>query len=192
MKPADIRRLHQKKYREESGCFLIEGEHLVQELEKAAVRDARLRTSEIYLTAEYAHWQSQLGMHVISSRHMQQISETQSPQGIAAVVPLLPPPAAASGELAVYLHGIQDPGNLGTIVRALAWFGGFRCLLGPGSVDMHNGKALRASMGAIFQVAVEADVALESLPARFARIAALDLRGESISSPAFRDFQCYV
>jgi TrmH family RNA methyltransferase len=192
MKPADIRRLHQKKYREESGCFLIEGEHLVQELEKAAVRDARLRTSEIYLTREYAHWQSQLGMHVVNSRHMEQISETRSPQGIAAVVPLLPAAQGVPGERAVYLHGIQDPGNLGTILRTLAWFGGFRCLLGPGSVDPHNGKALRASMGAIFQVPVEPDVPLESLPARFARIAAVDLRGEPIRSPAFRSFGCYV
>ena len=111
MKPADIRRLHQKKYREESGCFLIEGEHLVQELEKAAVRDARLRTSEIYLTAEYAHWQSQLGMHVINSRHMQQISETQTPQGIAAVdLRGEPISAPAFREFQCYVYGSEARG----------------------------------------------------------------------------------
>jgi len=192
MKPADIRRLHQKKHREESGCFLVEGEHLVQELQKAAVQDARLRTSEIYLTREYSHWQSQLAMHVVNARHMEQISETRAPQGIAAVVPLLPAPAPRPDEKAVYLHEIQDPGNLGTILRTLSWFGSFRCLLGPDSVDPHNGKALRASMGAIFRVPVETDVGLDALPARFARIASLDLRGEPVSSPAFRDYDCYV
>jgi TrmH family RNA methyltransferase len=192
MKIEDIRKLQQKKHRDEFGCFLLEGEHLVQELQKAAVRDARLRTSEIYLTREFSHWKSQLAMHVVSAHYMEQISETRSPQGIAAIVPLLSTPAPKPGERAIYLHEIQDPGNLGTILRTLAWFGKFRCLLSPGSVDAFNGKVVRASMGAIFHVPVEADVALDALPERFTRIASLDLAGESITAPSFRDFQCYV
>jgi TrmH family RNA methyltransferase len=59
-------------------------------------------------------------------------------------------------------------------------------------VDVHNGKAVRASMGAIFHVPVEIDVPMEALPARFARIASLDLQGQPIATPAFRDFDCYV
>ena len=131
MKFEDIKKLHQKKFREELGYFLLEGEHLVQELQKAAAHDARLRASEIYLTREYAHWTSPLPIHVVNSRHMTQLSETRSPQGIAAVVPILPAPAPQPGERAIYLHEIQDPGNLGTILRTLAWFGKFRCLLSP-------------------------------------------------------------
>ena len=192
MKLEDIKKLHQKKFREEFGCFLLEGEHLVQELQKASAHDARLRASEIYLTREYEHWTSSLPMHVINSRHMTQLSETRSPQGIAAVVPLLAAPAPQPGERAIYLHEIQDPGNLGTILRTLAWFGKFRCLLSPNSVDVHNGKAVRASMGAIFHVPVEIDVPMEALPARFARIASLDLQGQPIAVPAFRDFDCYI
>ena len=192
MKFEDIKKLHQRKYREEFGCFLLEGEHLVQELQKAAVHDARLRVSEIYFTREYSNWASQLATHVVNSRHMTQLSETRAPQGIAAVVPLLTTPAPQSGERAIYLHEIQDPGNLGTILRTLAWFGNFRCLLSPDSVDKYNGKALRASMGAIFHVPVEAGVELETLRGRFERIACLDLTGESIASPGFRDFECYV
>ncbi|HXC58363.1 MAG TPA: RNA methyltransferase [Steroidobacteraceae bacterium] len=192
MKFEDIKKLHQRKYREEFGCFLLEGEHLVQELQKAAVHDARLRVSEIYFTREYAHWTSQLATHVVNSRHMTQLSETRAPQGIAAVVPLLTTPAPRVGERAIYLHEIQDPGNLGTILRTLAWFGNFRCLLSPDSVDVYNGKAVRASMGAIFHVPVEIDVEIDALHDRFERIASLDLAGDSIASPAFRDFQCYV
>ena len=56
MKFEDMKKLHQRKFREQFGCFLLEGEHLVQELQKAAIHDARLRASEIYLTREYAHW----------------------------------------------------------------------------------------------------------------------------------------
>jgi len=192
VKIEDIRKLHQKKFREEAGLFLLEGEHLVLELQKAAVRNPRLRTAEIYCTREYAHWQSALAMHQVKSVQMQQISETRTPQGIVAVAPLLAAPPAQPGERAVYLHQIQDPGNLGTILRTLAWFGNFRCLLSPDSVDAFNGKAVRASMGAILHVPVEADVALESLPARYGRIAALDMQGEPITSPAFRDHQCFV
>ncbi len=192
MKFEDIKKLHQKKFREEFGCFLLEGEHLVQELQKAVVHDARLRASEIYLTREYAHWTGPLPIHVINSRDMTRLSETRSPQGIAAVVPLLVPPAAQPGERAIYLHEIQDPGNLGTILRTLAWFGKFRCLLSPNSVDVHNGKAVRASMGAIFHVPVEIDVPMEALPARFGRIASLDLQGLPIAAPEFREFDCYI
>ena len=192
MKFEDIKKLHQRKFREQFGCFLLEGEHLVQELQKATVHDPRLRASEIYLTREYAHWRSELPIHVVNSRHMTQLSETRSPQGIAAVAPLLAAPAQQPGERAIYLHEIQDPGNLGTILRSLAWFGGFRCLLSPNSVDVHNGKSVRASMGAIFHVPVELDVPLQALPGRFGRIASLDLQGKPISAPEFRDFDCYI
>jgi TrmH family RNA methyltransferase len=188
----DIKKLHQRKFREQFGYFLVEGEHLVQELQKAATRDARLRASEIYLTREYAHWKSELPIHVLNSRYMTQLSETRSPQGIAAIAPLLAAPAQQPGERAIYLHEIQDPGNLGMILRSLAWFGGFRCLLSPNSVDMHNGKSVRASMGAIFHVPVELDVPLQALPGRFGRIASLDLQGKPISAPEFHDFDCYI
>ena len=191
MKFEDIKKLHQKKFREELGFFIVEGEHLVQELQKAAKHDARLRGSEIYLTRDYSQWSSSLPVHVVQSKQMAQISETRSPQGIAAVVPLLTTPAAEPRR-AIYLQEVQDPGNLGTILRTLAWFGGFRCLLSPDSVDVHNGKVVRASMGAIFHVPVEIDVPLESLPARFSRIACLDLAGEPLASSGFRDFDCYL
>jgi TrmH family RNA methyltransferase len=188
----DIKKLHQKKYREENGCFLVEGEHLVRELQKAALHDPRLQSSEVYITREFANWASPLTTHLINARHMSQISETRSPQGIAAVVPLLAVPAAQLGERAIYLHEIQDPGNLGTILRTLAWFGSFRCLLSPDCVDVHNGKTVRASMGAIFHVPVEIDVPVETLLRRYKRIASLDLQGQPISTPAFRDLDCYV
>jgi len=192
MKFEDIKRLHEKKFREKFGYFIVEGEHLVQELEKAAAGNPGLRESKIFLTRDYSHWSSKLPMHVIQSKHMAQISETRSPQGIAAVVPLLEAAPPRAGERAIYLHEIQDPGNFGTILRTLAWFGNFRCLCSPDSVDLHNGKVVRASMGAIFHVPVEFDVTLESLPKRFKRLATLDLDGESVASPGFREFDCYV
>lgn len=192
MKFDDVRKLLQRRHRQALGHFLLEGEHLVLELQKAAARDPRLLASQLYVTQQHAQWHGPLAVHVVSARHMAQISQTRSPQGIVAVVPLLAPPPPREGERAIYLHGIQDPGNLGTILRTLAWFGGFRCLLGPDSVDPCNDKALRASMGAIFHVPVETAVPLETLPARYPRIACLDLHGDPIGSPAFGHFDCYL
>lgn len=192
MKLDDVRKLQQKKYRDEFGHFLAEGEHLVLELQKAVARTPALHASRLYVTEAYAGWQGPFELQAVGERQMARISGTPSPQGIVAVVPILPPSPPHDGERAIYLHEVQDPGNLGTILRSLAWFGGFRCLLGPGSVDAFNPKAVRASMGAIFHVPVETDVALESLPGRFGRIACLDMEGRRLPAEGFGDFDCYV
>jgi TrmH family RNA methyltransferase len=192
MKFDDVKKLHQKRYRDELGWFLVEGEHLVLELQKAAARNPLLLSCELYLTKEHEDWRSPFVTHVVKAAQMAQLSDTKTPQGIVALVPILPPPAPRSDEHAVYLHEIQDPGNLGTILRTLAWFGNLRCLLSPGSVDPHNSKVVRASMGAVFHVPIEFDVELLSLRERFGRLACLDMNGESVRSPHFRAFNCYL
>lgn len=211
MKLDDIKKLHQKKYRELFGHFLVEGEHPVLELQKAALNNPLLQASELYVTEAYEHWQSPFKTHVVNDRQMAQIADTKTPQGIVALVPVLnnvlpvlntvssaraASPAKDIGHVdkqrAIYLYEIQDPGNLGTILRTLAWFGNFRCLLSAGSVDPYNPKVVRASMGAIFHVPIELDVMLDSLPSRFASIACLDMHGESLQSSTFKNFDCYL
>jgi TrmH family RNA methyltransferase len=192
MKFDDLKKLNQKKYREALGYFLVEGEHPVLELQKAVSSNPGLRSSELYVTKEHAGWRSPFETHVITATQMEQITDTRTPQGIVALVPMLPPVRVAPGERAVYLYEIQDPGNLGTLLRTLAWFGNFRCLLGPNSVDPYNSKVVRASAGAIFHVPVELDVELAALPERYPRIACLDMAGEPVTSPAFKAFDCYL
>lgn len=192
MKFEDVRKLHQKKFREELGFFLVEGEHPVLELQKAATHNPLLQGCELYITKEFADWRSPFTTHVINNVQMSQISDTRTPQGIVALVPMWQACAPRDGERAIYLHEIQDPGNLGTILRTLAWFGGLRCLLSPGSVDPYNSKVVRSSMGAIFHVPVEQEVELSSLRGRFARIACLSMSGEPVQSPSFQAFECYI
>ena len=192
MKFDDLKKLHLKRYREEFGYFLVEGEHPVLELQKAATRNPLLLSCELYLTREHEDWRSPFVTHVINAAQMAQLSDTKTPQGIVALVPVLPPAAPRNGEHTIYLHEIQDPGNLGTILRTLAWFGDLRCLLSPGSVDPYNSKVVRASMGAIFHVPIEVNVELGSLRERFARIACLDMAGETVQSAGFRTFDCYL
>ncbi|MEN0039482.1 MAG: RNA methyltransferase [Cellvibrio sp.] len=192
MKLDDIKKLHQKKYRTELGHFLVEGEHLVLELEKAAAINPALKNSELYVTESFKDFPSRFNKHLVSEKHMAQMSDTKTPQGIVAVAPLLTASAQASVEKVVYLYEVQDPGNLGTILRTLAWFGNFRCLLSPGSVDPYNPKVVRSSMGAIFHVSMELDVPLESINNRFKSIATLDMDGKALSDTSFKNFDCYV
>ena len=192
MNLADLKKLHHRKYREILGHFLVEGEHPVLELQKAVALDPRLHSCELYVTKQHVVWRSPFPVHVISDGQMAQIADTKTPQGIIALVPMLPPAGARPGERAVYLYEIQDPGNLGTILRTLAWFGNFRCLLSPNSADPYNSKVVRASMGALFHVPLELDVELCSLRNRFANLACLDMGGEPVQSPGFRTFDCYL
>ncbi len=196
MKLDDVKKLQQKKYRQALGHFVVEGEHLVLELQKAAQHNPALLQSELYVTEAYQHWTSPFKMQVVSERQFKQLADTETPQGILGVVPITQnvAPTAAPGrkEKAIYLHEVQDPGNLGTILRTLAWFGGFRLLLSPGSVDPYNPKSVRASLGALFHVPLELDVESASLTTRFQRIASLDLQGESTRATGFGDFECYL
>jgi TrmH family RNA methyltransferase len=195
MKLDDIKKLQQKKYRERFGCFVAEGEHTVLELQKAAQRTPALLQSELYVSESYEHWVSPFKTHLVNERQFAQLADTETPQGILAVVPTAAVQAATAPgikERAIYLQEVQDPGNLGTILRTLAWFGGFRLLLSPGSVDPFNPKVVRASMGALFHVPLELDVVGSSLSARFRRIAALDLQGESTRVENFRQYDCYL
>ncbi|MCW8109102.1 RNA methyltransferase [Alteromonas ponticola] len=200
MKLDDVKKLHQKKYRNQFGYFLVEGEHLVLELFKAVKNPAYRRATRIYVTEEYQQWAdsqaSQWPVSLVSKKQMAQLSDTKTPQGILACVPLSATDAANlkadKQEKCIYLHEIQDPGNLGTIMRTLAWFGHFRLLLSPNCVDPYNAKVVRASMGAIFHLPLEHEVTIHSLAARFNSFAYLDLNGSSITRPDFADYSCYL
>lgn len=200
MKLNDVKKLHQKKYRALLGYYLVEGEHLILELQKAAKMQSYLKSAILYVTDEYEKWASHLNtgftVLTLSQKQMTQLSDTKTPQGIIACVPLPKlhdkKTASKQDERCIYLHEVQDPGNLGTILRTLAWFGNFRLLLSPGSVDPFNPKVVRASMGAIFHVPIELEVDLSDLPKRFEKFAYLDMQGEAVSTTRFAHYDCYL
>ena len=120
MKLDNAKKLHQKKYREQFGHYLVEGEHLILELDKAALSQPYLKETILYVTEEYQAWAQQLNhsytITAINKKQMAGLSDTKTPQGIIACVPL---PTQAektplqNGERCIYLHEVQDPGNLG-------------------------------------------------------------------------------
>lgn len=208
MKLDDVKKLHQKKYRGQFGHYLVEGEHLILELQKSLSAQPTTQIINLYVTEEYQEWANSLDpvfeIQVVSQKYMAKLSNTKSPQGLVACVPLpsdltpsspqlsATPVKNAQGERCIYLHEVQDPGNLGTILRTLAWFGGFRLILSTNSVDPFNPKVVRSSMGAIFHVPIELDVELSELQTRFKKFAYLDMQGTQVNSPEFADYDCYL
>ncbi|MGF1690759.1 TrmH family RNA methyltransferase [Photobacterium kagoshimensis] len=199
MKLDNAKKLHQKKYREQFGHYLVEGEHLILELDKAALAQPYLKNTILYVTDEYQAWAQQLNHSYtiieINKNQMAGLSDTKTPQGIIACVPLPAQTERAplqDGERCIYLHEVQDPGNLGTILRSLAWFGHFRLLLSNNSVDPYNPKVVRSSMGAIFHLPLEQGVELTELNQRFKRFAYLDMQGDKVNTPQFSDYDCYL
>lgn len=195
MKLEQIKKLHLKKYRQEFGVFLVEGEHLILELQAAITHLPELAQAQLLVTEAYRDWPTPLNKTEISVKQMAQIADTKTPQGILAVVAmsaLQPLNQHKHIQKSVYLHEIQDPGNLGTIMRSLAWFGDLKCLLSPNSVDPYNPKVVRASMGAIFHIPIEQNVSQDDIAQRFSKLAYLDMNGRAISDPSFNDFDCYV
>jgi TrmH family RNA methyltransferase len=194
----ELKKLRHRENRDQLGLYLAEGEHLVLELIRALPHTPALAASKIIVTYEYESeklpkpWPKELLLQRVSARQMAALSDTRSPQGIIAVVPVVETTPPRVGERVLYLHEVQDPGNLGALLRTLAWFGNFRCLLSPQSADLYNPKVVRASMGALFHVPVEREVPLKTLQSRYPRLALLDLEGTSITGATFRQFDAYV
>ena len=145
-----IRSLSEKKFRDATGLFVVEGEKLVREALDSGFKVVRvLRREEIGDAA------------------MARISQLSSPSPVLAVV-ARPEPAADGpvGGLCLALDGIRDPGNLGTILRIADWFGVETVYLSADCVEPFNPKVIQASMGSIFRVHFET-VDLPALARRF-------------------------
>lgn len=165
----EVKKLRQKKYREERGEFLLEGVRLVEEGVKADrlkgvfFADALTETARgrqlLDMIEGLAGDKKTVFLHQVSPQVIKTLAETENPQGIVAVACMekISPALLDTGreeKPLLVIDGLQDPGNLGTLIRT-AWGAGARavvCL--PGTVEPYNGKTVRSSMGGIFRVPV--------------------------------------
>lgn len=124
----------------------------------------------------------------IKSIDFQKISDTKSPQGIAAVFNKNHPKKNLTGlqdKYVVLIDNISDPGNLGTILRTCDWFGVYNVLIADQSVEYLNPKVIRASMGSIFHLNIYDEIFendLASLKNKGYRIICSDIKGKNIFS----------
>jgi TrmH family RNA methyltransferase len=127
-----IRRLHEKKHREREGLFAAEGEDLVE-------------------AARAAGWEPELLLvsgEDVEPRLLDAVSTLGS--GTRVIGVFRQRWSEPGGDLSVYLHGVHDPGNVGTVIRSAHAFADGPVVLGPGCADPYSPKAVRASMGSVF------------------------------------------
>jgi TrmH family RNA methyltransferase len=150
-----LKRLTTRRERARSGHFLAEGEDLV-----LAAHEARREPVEGFCLVGSELGES--GFHELEPALMKDLSTLGSGTRVIAVYEQQW--TQPHGPLCVYLHGVGDPGNVGTILRSAHAFGASCVALGPGCADPHSPKAVRASMGAIFSVALARAADIDELP----------------------------
>ena len=141
-----IKSLHQKKNRIQHGLFIIEGEKGIAD---ALANDL----------IPYKLLSSQVGSDInsfekISEKEFSQISALKNPNGYLGVFNIPKQAALDFKDWVIVLDGLQDPGNLGTIIRLCDWFGIKQILCSPDTVDVYNPKVVQASMGSLTRVSV--------------------------------------
>lgn len=153
------RRLLQRRVRQSEGLLLVEGVRLLADAWEAGVRPLEtfyepgtLQANSAGQALLAAFQTAGIPCHPVTPPVLAEVSETVTPQGLAAVLPLpaLHPPQPLT--LALVLDGVRDPGNAGTLLRTAEAVGAGLVLFGPGTVDPFNGKVVRAGMGAHFRL----------------------------------------
>jgi TrmH family RNA methyltransferase len=142
-----VRSLQQKKFRDELGLFVAEGDKCVEELRKAFELVYRIQSTE---------HSTQTGSLLATPTEIEQMSSLRTPQGVIGVFKKCHQPSAVSiqNDLMLALDGVQDPGNLGTIIRTCDWFGVHDIFCSLDTADCYNPKVVQATMGALARVRV--------------------------------------
>ena len=174
----EARKLLLRKERKESGLHLIESEKLVREAvtSGASITACFIEDGFAFTPPEGAI------MYTVTRAVLESLCESQTPQGIVAVVqtPDLTPPDVYPDGLVVVLDGVQDPGNVGAIVRSADAFGAVGLLVSPACADVFAPKTLRAAMGSTYHLSVwQGELLPELMKLRQQGFTALcgDLRG---------------
>ncbi|MDR2563842.1 MAG: RNA methyltransferase [Prevotellaceae bacterium] len=148
-----IASLSQKKYRDEAQQFVVEGEKSVAELLVSDIELVGIYHTKTYAVPPFA---SKFSVE-ISEVEMSQISNLKTPGQVLAVARIPryePDPQSLLNSLTIMLDGVQDPGNMGTIVRLCDWFGIRTIVCSPGTADVYGPKVVQASMGSAFRVKI--------------------------------------
>lgn len=181
----DLAALHRKRHRDRLGLCLVEGLRSVASAVAAGAPLVEvLATAEALADGRVAALlgRASVPLHTIPAADLARIADTTSTQGVLAVARI---EHAAPADLAgpvLALDGVQDPGNVGAVLRSAAWFGVRGVLVGPGTADPFGPKAVRAAMGGLWDVRIAPsdDLAadLRRLQARGLPLFGADLDGE--------------
>jgi len=151
-----IRQLRQKKFRNKTGFYIAEGEKIVPE----ALQNNQVKVKKLFFTDSQSPHLLKIDPAIdffeVTPQEMKQISRLETPSSLLAIIEQ--PVAIMSdnifSETVLLFDRLQDPGNLGTIIRTADWFGIHHIVCSVDSVDVFNQKVVQASMGGIFRAQV--------------------------------------
>lgn len=185
-----LSRLARRRYREKEGKFIVEGPHLV-----AAALTSAWPVEGVYFTPDFAAQKGEVltlarqrgvPLYELPTTVFSRLAATETPQGVLAVVKI--PEIALEAllrpqPLVLVVDGLQDPGNLGTLIRTAQAAGATGAILLAGTVDLYSPKAVRATAGALFHLPVVQDLpwaeALRFLQTAGLTLVVADPRGET-------------
>jgi len=150
-----IRSLHQKKYRKEHGLFIVEGIKSIKEFFQSSYQ-----IHTIYYNSEQYNLLPKLPANInlfeVKNAELDKISTLQTPQGFLALVHIPKNRELAlkalKNQFTLVLDGVQDPGNMGTIIRTADWFGFKNIICSADCVEVFNPKTVQATMGSLARV----------------------------------------
>jgi len=159
----EIKKLKEKKHRIKSNKYLIEGLRFVEEAIKSKVS-----IDSIIFTESFKEKNPELFLKInenikliqMNEALLKQLCSTENPQGIVGVINMQNK-ELKSGELVVLVDKVQDPGNMGTIIRTAHAAGAAGIVMTKGTVDIYNDKTLRSTMGSIFYIQIVEDDSLD-------------------------------
>lgn len=139
----ELMKLKQKKYRDQTGYYLVEGEHLVEAACKKGVVSCLISTKALDCTFPCVQ---------VSQEVMEKLAFTKTPQPIMAKCEKSVEMEIVAGKRYLLLDDLQDPGNIGTLIRSALAFGIDQVILSLQCVDIYNDKVLRSMQGAHFEI----------------------------------------
>jgi RNA methyltransferase, TrmH family len=149
----DWRKLFTKKERDKSGLFLVEGFHLVEEALRANLVQHIVIEEKTDLPRTWNY--GELPVTMVTQDVLKALSETETPQGVVAICYQNKNELVnVKGKKLLLIDAVQDPGNLGTMIRTADAAGMDAVIIGNGSVDLYNAKVLRSAQGSHFHLPV--------------------------------------
>ncbi len=150
-----IKSLGLKKYRTKENLFLVEGDKMVLEVIQSC-----LQIRELILAPDFQYRDKIQNKNIskiteVEYRELKQCSFLKNPQSSMAICEIPAKkslPETLSSGLSIYLDGVQDPGNMGTIIRICDWFDIEHVFCSPDTVDLYNPKVIQASMGSFNRI----------------------------------------
>mgnify|MGYP000002890107 CR=1 FL=1 len=170
-----IKSLEQKKYRIKEQLFVAEGVKVVKEF---LASDFDLET--LFVTPAMSHHFSEVSFQEINDIELKKISSLKSPNGVLALFKTPKKQPYEDNGLVVALDTVNDPGNLGTIIRLCDWFGVKQLICSENTVDCYNSKVVQATMGSLTRVNINYVPLHKVLSESILPVFCADMEGENV------------